>query len=293
MKMQQGWVEATANACNPTTGVIYRSHLKAFWKWYIEQDKPDITPVSVNQYKQHLLTLRKGASTISVAISAIKKMVEIHMLLVDPLNVNGIFNFVKTVRPKRVKRHRTFPEGDIARVLACCEADSTPYGVRDKAIISLAFGAGLRRSEIGNLHLHDYHSTQRLLYIIQSKRNKDREVPVSPWVAEALDSWILVRDAVPTCGAVFVGLRYQGYRGLCGQAIYNIITERLKEVGISTHPHELRADYITRLLRKGVDPLLVAQLAGHSNVKTTMAYDRRGLEDMQQAVKVLDDLVGG
>jgi integrase/recombinase XerD len=74
-------------------------------------------------------------------------------------------------------------------------------------------------------------------------------------------------------------------RPLTSQALYDVIKHRSSEAGMSCKPHDLRRTFVTRLLDAGVDLNTARQLAGHSNVETTVKYDLRDEQHQRKALK--------
>jgi integrase/recombinase XerD len=84
-------------------------------------------------------------------------------------------------------------QGEWQRLFAVCQADSSPAGVRDAAIMALLKIAGLRRAEVATLQLADFDHTTRTL-TVRGKRNKTRTVPIEdPGALDTLSDWLYLR----------------------------------------------------------------------------------------------------
>lgn len=184
---------------------------------------------------------------------------------------------------------RALSFGEWLGLFAACQADASPAGVRDAAIIALLKIAGLRRAEVAGLNLADFDGATRTL-TVHGKRNKTRTVPIEDKGAlDALSDWLYLRGDVP--GALFTRIRKGGVilaSGLSDQAIYAILKKRGKEARLADFtPHDMRRTFAGDLLDAGVDLATVQKLMGHADANTTAGYDRRGETAKRGAVKKL------
>ena len=99
---------------------------------------------------------------------------------------------VENVRGETVPAGRAVAGGELAALLDTC--DQKPQGIRDAAILSLLYGAGLRRAEVVGLNIGDYESGERRLRV-RGKRNKQRSLPIVAGAASALDAFICAKIA--------------------------------------------------------------------------------------------------
>ena len=150
--------------------------------------------------------------------------------------------------------------------------------MRDRAIIALLYGTGLRRSECVKLDRSHCDKILNQLTVFSGKGRKDRHVSIPDRDRRALRDWLKVRGS--DAGPLFCHVNKGGHvtrRRLTGQGIWYILRKRGGEAGVeSFSPHDLRRSRITALLANGSDVFVVQRLAGHSDPKTTMRYDRRG-----------------
>ncbi len=205
---------------------------------------------------------------------------------------------VKPARGSRLPAGRDVSMKELRALVAACQEDDTPAGVRDAAILAVLYVGGLRRAEVAALALADYTRRPPTLRIRAGKGNKERLVPLTADAAAALDAWLALRG--DGAGYLFVpinkggrvggneasptdrrGRRRQAYPvgdvGLTPQAIYGTLTKRAGEAGIDPlSPHDLRRTFVGDLLDAGVDLSGAQALAGHASPVTTARYDRRG-----------------
>jgi integrase/recombinase XerD len=160
---------------------------------------------------------------------------------------------------------------DVARLVAAPVGD-TPLARRDRALLELLYGAGLRISEATGLDLDDLDPVDRLLRVT-GKGDKQRIVPFGDLAADALDAWLVGgRPALtPRVPAVFVNAR--GGR-LTRQGAWKIVGGHADRVGLAAavSPHTLRHSFATHLLDGGADVRAVQELLGHASVTTTQIY---------------------
>lgn len=178
---------------------------------------------------------------------------------------------------------------EIGSLIQNCIEDGSPIGIRDAAIISILFGAGLRREEITKLNLEDY-SPEGAKFVIRGKRSKQRVAYLGDGALAALVTWLEIRGK--DAGPLFVPLKRGGNllhgRRLSPQSIYYLLKVRARKAGVKPFtPHDLRRTFVSKLLGAGVDIAIVAKMAGHSNIQTTARYDRRPEETKPRAAKLL------
>lgn len=195
-------------------------------------------------------------------------------------------------------RGRMLAPEEIEALLLVCFDDPTASGYRDAALITILRGAGIRREEAVNLNARDFDALTGALEIIESKGKKDRTVYVPPSGIPIVEDWLLVRglEDGPLLCHINKGDRIVRRR-LTPQAIKCILDKRAqewrnrgKETGIELKPfssHDFRRTFISELLDNGVDMSTVKNLAGHSDVSTTIRYDRRGEQTKRRAVSAI------
>lgn len=169
------------------------------------------------------------------------------------------------------------------RVLINAPDTSTLKGLRDRAVLAVLIGAGLRRTEAANL---DYrHIQQRdgrwAIVDIKGKRNKVRTVPIASWVKVAIDEWATAAALSegyvdpPTSGRVFRAVNKAGDvwgDGVTSQALWDVVAEHAGALGLNVAPHDLRRTF-AKLAHKGGAGVDQIQLSlGHASIKTTERY---------------------
>ncbi|MFA9428583.1 site-specific tyrosine recombinase XerD [Egicoccus sp. AB-alg2] len=160
---------------------------------------------------------------------------------------------------------------EVERLLAA-PVGSEPLALRDRAILEVLYGAGLRISELTGLDVDDVDRVDRLVRV-RGKGDKERIVPYGELAAVALDAWIV--QARPTLAGRTPAL-YLNARGgrLTRQGAWKIIVAHADRVGLGERvsPHTLRHSFATHLLDGGADVRAVQELLGHASVTTTQIY---------------------
>lgn len=158
----------------------------------------------------------------------------------------------------------------VERLIAAPTGDA-PAALRDRAVLELLYGAGLRVSELTGLDLDDVDRVDRVVRV-RGKGDRERVVPYGEPADDALEGWI--RRGRPGLGprvpAVFLNLR--GGR-LTRQGVWAILHGHAERLGIDgVTPHALRHSFATHLLDGGADVREVQELLGHASVTTTQVY---------------------
>ncbi len=187
------------------------------------------------------------------------------------------------VRGKLANRGRSLDRAEIGALFSACTGGDDCSHARDAAILTLAYGAGLRVSEITALNREDYDDATGIVHV-RGKRHREREVHTTNGAKAALDAWVRIRGA--DSGSMFWAITRSGglrrERRLTRSAINLMLRRRARQAGVvEFSPHDLRRSFIEELLDRGVDLARVQHLAGHANPQTTARYDRRGGEERE------------
>ncbi len=164
-------------------------------------------------------------------------------------------------------------EGEISRLLNVC-ATGKPLDERDKTIIELTYGTGLRASEVCRLKLKDVDFSRGVFYVF-GKGSKERIVPLVGGVKRTLETYIQkYRPKLDKHNAEEVFLSRTG-QALPRETLWTMLHKRGLQAGISTkrlHPHVLRHTFATHLLRNGMNIRSLQVMLGHSSIMTTEKY---------------------
>ena len=171
-------------------------------------------------------------------------------------------------------------------------ADASPAGIRDAAIIALAWSTGLRRDEISRIELYELvNKTEDGLDIaIVGKGGKVRAVYVNDGTYAAILDWLELRGNEP--GNLFTDVNKGGKIGagkLSCEALRKMLDKRSKEAQLSKPItwHDFRRTFAGNLWDAKIDGSIIQKLMGHASQNQTSKYDRRPEATRRQAVKVL------
>jgi site-specific recombinase XerD len=253
----------------------YERHLREFITWYSDNTQP-LCKATVQRYAAQLRESGLSAATINQRLSAIRKLATeaSDNGALDPQIANGI-RAVKGIRREGTRSGNWLAKQQAQQLLNAPDIN-TLKGLRDRAILALLFGCGLRRTEAARLTFDRIQQREGrwVLIDIIGKRNKVRSVPMPAWTKAAIDEYAVQTELRE--GNVFrpvnKGGRATGER-ITPQAIYNLVIEYAQALGFTNvAPHDLRRTF-AKLAHKGGSGLDQIQLSlGHSSIQTTERY---------------------
>ena len=157
---------------------------------------------------------------------------------------------------------------------------------RNRAIIEMLYGSGLRVGELVNLRLSDIYLKEGYMRIT-GKGSKQRLVPISPVAAEWFGYWMQDRGLLDIkTEATDIAFVNRYGRQLTRAMIFTIIKTLARAAGIqkTISPHTLRHSFATHLLQNGADLRIIQQLLGHESISTTEIYTHVDIHDLREAV---------
>lgn len=266
------------------TLVNYQRDISAFLGFCGQQSVTDFAQLDSAHIRSFVATRhRQGLSGTSLqrALSALRSL--FHFLNKQRLLVN---NPAKGVRaPKTARKLPEVLTVDQLDQLLNIKSDDI-LSIRDKAIMELMYGCGLRLTELVNLDLNKIDKHQQILDVI-GKGGKQRQLPYGGKALDALGAWLSVRAQIAAVDekAVFVSNRGSRLK-------QRSIQQRMKKWAITQeldsdlYPHKLRHSFASHLLESSGDLRAVQELLGHENLSTTQIYTHL---DFQHLAKVYDD----
>ena len=149
---------------------------------------------------------------------------------------------------------------------------STPMGLRDRAILEVLYGCGLRVSEAVNLRISNIYSKEAFLRIV-GKGDKERIVPLGEMAAEALDAWFGARPE-PCKGFEDIVFLNRFGRSLSRVSMFNMVKRQAMLAGVTKEisPHTFRHSFATHMVENGADLRAVQEMLGHESILTTEIY---------------------
>jgi integrase/recombinase XerD len=251
----------------------YVQRVKDFTK-FLGRSPDTAKAEDVRGFQVHLTSSGAGVPKINATVAALR-----------------FFFNVTLDRPDLAKPLSTIHEPRKARIILSPDEvlrflEATP-GIKYKAAFSVAYGAGLRVSEVATLKVSDIDSKRMLLRVEQGKGRKDRYAMLSPQLLELLRDWYRVA-------------RPQGWL-FPGQNPVNPMTTRqltrachaaaeMAEIKKRVTPHTLRHSFATHLLEQNIDIRVIQVLLGHAKLETTAIYTHVATNIIRKVMSPLDRL---
>ena len=163
---------------------------------------------------------------------------------------------------------------------------SSNEGHRNRAIIEMLYGSGLRVSELVTLRLSDIYRNEHYM-LIHGKGNKQRLVPVSPEAERWFGYWMEERAHWPVRpGAEDYAFLNRRGAPLTRMMVFYIVRDLAAAAGIkkTVSPHTLRHSFATHMLQNGADLRVIQQLLGHEEITTTELYTHLSVENLRDAI---------
>jgi integrase/recombinase XerC len=259
------------------TLVAYRHDIERFIVFFGE-DPASANAQDVSRFTVHLKRQGLRNSSISRRLSAVRSFYNFLLgegqVTTNPAAVSA--------GPRIKRRLPKVLDTDQAAQLLNVSADD-PQSLRDKVLLELFYGSGLRLSELANLRLKDLDLTQGMVQVL-GKGSKERRVPLGRLCIAALRQWIKTSGS-DRSDWLFPG---RGGNSISPRTIQN----RLKRIAAvqlgddSLHPHMLRHTYATHMLESSGDLRGIQELLGHSDIATTQIYTHL---DFQHLARVYDN----
>jgi len=251
----------------------YSRALQGFMSWYIESNQAELSKATVSAHVAHLKAQGVGEASINQRLAAIRKMM---MECAD----NGLISESTAQAIKRVENIKiqggklgNWLTRDQASQMVNAPDTGTPKGLRDRAILAIMLGCGLRREEVVTLDAS--HLQQRegrwVILDLTGKHNRTRTIPMAAWVKAIIDKWM--ESAGITNGVLFRRIIKGGRLtddGLTSQAVWNVVQEYSPVEGLA--PHDLRRTFAKLADKAGAPLAQIQKTLGHASIQTTERY---------------------
>lgn len=223
--------------------------------------------------------MRQGmkASSISTRLSSLRSFFDF-LILKGELTANP----AKGVRPP--KKQKTLPKNlDVDEMVQLLEVDgSNPLAVRDRAMMELMYGTGIRLAEMINLDIKDVQSAVDDIRVI-GKGDKERKAPYSGEAKYWVNKWLAIRNALASTENPALFISKQGNR-ISSRNVQKRMKEWGLKQGVASHisPHKLRHSFATHVLESSGNLRAVQELLGHENISTTQVYTHLNFQHLAQ-----------
>jgi site-specific recombinase XerD len=261
---------------SPITRRVYNLGLDEFFEWYGREPRPGFTKATVSAWSAALEARGLGAVSINVRITAVRKLAveAADNGLQAPELANGITR-VKGVASKGIRLGNWLSVKQAQTLLNAPDVGTTK-GLRDRAILAVLLGCGLRRSEVAALTVG--HVQQRdgrwCIVDLVGKHGRVRTIPMPTWVKVAIDAWASAAGVLD--GFVFRPVNRAGQAqgvGLSEKVVWQLLQGYAAGAGVpGIAPHDLRRSCAKMCRAAGGELEQIQLLLGHASVQTTERY---------------------
>jgi tyrosine recombinase XerC len=279
---------------SPFTLRNYRSDLLHFAAFLEAQEGVDVLEADRFMARRYLGMLREeGMATASLArkVSTIRSF---YRFLVREGKTESS-PLTGLVAPKRERKLPTILSKDDLHSLIEAAAETTPQGLRNRALLELMYASGVRLAEVAALNAGQIDLEERTV-IVRGKGNKERMVLLGEPAIAAIRRYVMNGRPMLAAGAEdALFLNRDGGR-LSGRSIQHVVRRHALKAGLETHvwPHLLRHSFATHLLDGGAELRVVQDLLGHASAQTTQIYthvtEQRQREVMSEAREKLAEI---
>ncbi len=271
------------------TLTAYRTDLNQFFEYISkEYDTTDITHVThfyIRSWIVSLMDAKISPRSVNRKITALKSFFRF-LLREKVLETNPM---VKIQSPKVGKKLPAFiDEAKMQSLFTEIVFEEGFAGARDRVILELFYGTGMRLSELVNLKDNDISFSNQHIKVL-GKRNKERIIPISGKLKDILKKYIAERNDwlsknESTYTVLFIDNRCNK---VYPKFVYRLVKKYLAQVttGDKKNPHVLRHTFATHMLNHGADINAVKELLGHSSLAATQVYTHNTIEKLKNIYK--------
>jgi site-specific recombinase XerD len=274
-----------ARGLRPLTLAAYEAALKQFSEWirvsHADRSPDLVTARDVLEYLQHLREARaNGDAAVNRQLAILRSFYRaiVAMGHLEP-TANPLAGFPSIKAVPRKLPVSLAPE-QVSRLLVEPKSD-TIIGLRDRALLALLYGTGIRATECASLRCGQVDLT-RLTVTVRGKGGYERTIPLNPQLAQVLQAYERARGlALPT--TPFFRSRFGG--ALSRGAVYERVRTwgQRSRIGVPLSPHRLRHTFATHLVRAGVGLVTIRDLLGHRQITSTQIYLHVTADDLRAA----------
>ena len=261
------------------TRVSYLNDLKEYEAYLKKKGITNCTDIKKDDIRAYLRYLDNNSKTTTIArkLTVIKNF---HKYLLKE-------HITKTDEAESLERPKL--EKHLPNTLTIEEVDKlldikldTPFDYRNKAMLELLYGTGIRVSELVNLTLHSI-DLENSIVRLSGKGNKERIIPLGDYTIDYLNRYLEERpNLLKKVNTDDLFLNNHGKK-MSRQGFFKILKKLLEEKNLNTNisPHSLRHSFATHLLSGGADLRSIQVLLGHSDISTTKIYTHISNEKVQ------------
>ena len=257
------------------------------FKKFLIANKINDTPINCKPetIKNYLYKSFSDKKSISQArsISAIKSFFN-YLIFEGYIKDSPISNIESPKQEKKLPKVLT--EEEIKKLINSIDLNHD-FGQRNKTIIEILYGTGIRVSELINLKLSNIFFKENIIKVI-GKGNKERFVPLGEIASNEMKIYINNRNRlkIDSKSSDILFLNRYG-RGLTRSMIFKIISDASKRIGLDKKisPHTLRHSFATHLIKNGADLRTIQMILGHESITTTEIYTHLDTLHLEEVLK--------
>lgn len=291
MSNDKGYIERFLNTIKvqrgetPHTIRAYRKDLEEFFN-YTKLEPEKIESIHIRGFISDQILKGKAKTTVARKLSVLRSFFSY-------LYSEGIVELNPARGIASVKTKRSLPKflniDDVFKLVESPSEDKFT-SERDRAILELFYGSGIRIGELCGLNLHDIDLKEGLIKV-KGKGHKERIVPIGQKSKEAIKKYLAIRQILKIKKkfpvdeeALFINLRGQR---ISDRQVRRIVEKYSKKIGLDKRvsPHTLRHTFATHLLMEGADLRVIQELLGHASLSTTQVYTH---VDLRHLLEVYD-----
>jgi site-specific recombinase XerD len=235
-------------------------------------------PADVSAYAAHLLGTRSySPKSIRRKLSALRTFYK-YVKMTGRRDTNPALEVPSPKIGRSLPKALTVREVEKLLATSLAGRDDT-LRLRDRALLEVLYGSGIRRSELVGLNLEDVDLERRQMRVVGGKGNKDRTVLLTSAAADAMRAYLGHRPRSPDSAFFLSRLR----RRLSDSSVYKFFRLFVAISGIDAHatPHTLRHSFATHLYENGADLLMIKELLGHESLATTQVYTKVSVQRLR------------
>ena len=264
----------------------YSLSLHQFYEYLVEsyESEPEIEYIDQDDIRPFLGWLDDrglGKNSLRLKISAVKSFFKFcyRTKIINNNPARGIFT------PKRDKKLPSFlKEKEVDKLIESFDL-TDPIGARNRALIEIIYGSGLRISEALSLNVDDLNFSQKIIKVT-GKGSKERIIPLGNKSIESIKVYLGLRQKINRKFQNNLFLTKTGL-ALDPSGAYRAINSAMKGITESPQksPHVLRHSFATHLMNNGADINSVSEMLGHSSLSTTQVYTHVSVDRLKKQYK--------
>jgi len=276
---------------SPHTITSYRNDILQFQAFSQRVESPDNAEfwagIDYNDLRTWVISLMEDGNTprtINRKIAAIRSLFRF-LLKREIIESDPSSELVALKTPKKLPEF--VQEGELALLLNSVEFKKDFSGLRDRLVLELLYGTGIRLAELINLKSSNVNLEHQVIKVL-GKRKKERIIPLPNELIKVLKDYLVERNEIVPVGEdrEYLILNEKGAKTYPMQ-IYRIVNKYLTLFSSVSKksPHVLRHSFATHLLNKGADLNAVKDLLGHSSLAATQVYTHNTIEKLREVYK--------